>query len=183
MAEPIGCCDILASAICLSWASRNLSLATPKCYVIVWRICSLVVFWLIYWLAATGDLQSSLASKVAYSQDWVQKVSASSSGVLRKCKHTPLAKNISVWAEWLRQSGRAPSEPSETPLWQITLRPVPIPCVALHIAFQSQFRRFFSRCRYPIVNKYCGVVANCDHTLEWVHWVYQQNVNWSGSHT
>jgi len=95
----------------------------------------------------------------------------------------PSAKNISVRAEWLRQSGRAPSEPSETPRWQTTPRPAPIRRVALHIALRSRFRRFFSLCRYPIVNEHCGVVANCDHTSEWVHWVHQQNVNRSGSHT
>jgi len=33
---------------------------------------------------------------------------------------------------------------SETPRWQITPRPVSIPRVALHIAPQSPFRRFFS---------------------------------------
>jgi len=55
------------------------------------------------------------------------------------------AKNISVRAEWLRQSGRTPSEPSETPRWRNTPRPASIPRVALHIAVQSQFRRFFLR--------------------------------------
>jgi len=55
------------------------------------------------------------------------------------------AKNISVRAEWLRQSGRAPSKPSETPRSRITPRPVSIPPVALHIALRSQFHRFFLR--------------------------------------
>jgi hypothetical protein len=32
------------------------------------------------------------------------------------------AKNNSVRAEWLRQSGHASSEPSETPRWRITPR-------------------------------------------------------------
>jgi len=93
------------------------------------------------------------------------------------------AKNISVRAEWLRQSGHVPSEPSETPRWQTTLRPAPIGCVALHITLRLQFRRFVSPCRYPIVNDHRGVVANCDHMSEWVHWVRQQNVYRSGSHT
>jgi hypothetical protein len=44
------------------------------------------------------------------------------------------AKNISVRAEWLRQSGCAPSEPSETPQWRITPRPASIQRVAFHIA-------------------------------------------------
>jgi len=44
------------------------------------------------------------------------------------------AKNISVRAEWLRRSGRALSEPSETPWWQITPRPASIQRVAFHIA-------------------------------------------------
>ena len=83
--------------------------------------------------------------------------------------HTTSAKNISVRAEWLRQSGRAPSEPSETPRWRITPCPASIPRVALYITLQSPFRRFFSFCRSPI---HSGVVANCDHTSEWVHWVH-----------
>ena len=99
------------------------------------------------------------------------------------CLQATSAKNISVRAEWLRQSGRAPSEPSETPRWQTTPCPAPIRRVTLHIALRSRFRRFFSLCRYPIVNGPCGVVANSDHTLEWVHWVHQQNVNRSGRHT
>jgi len=74
------------------------------------------------------------------------------------------AKNISVRAERLRQSGRAPSEPSETPRWRIAPHPVSIPRVALHIALQSLFHRFFSLCRSPILNKHSGVGANCDHT-------------------
>jgi hypothetical protein len=36
---------------------------------------------------------------------------------------TTSAKNISVRTKWLCQSRRAPSEPSETPLWRITQRP------------------------------------------------------------
>jgi len=83
-----------------------------------------------------------------------------------------IGKNISVRAEWLRQSGCAPSEPSETPRWQITPRPASMPRVALHIALRSLFCCFFSLCRSPILNKQSGVVANCDHTSEWVHWVH-----------
>jgi hypothetical protein len=56
----------------------------------------------------------------------------------------PSAKNISIRAEWLHQNGHAPSVPSETPRWCITLRPASIPRVALHIALRSPFRRFFS---------------------------------------
>ena len=85
---------------------------------------------------------------------------------------SPSAKNISVRAEWFRQSGRAPSEPSETPRWGINPRPASIPRVALHIALRSLFCRFFSLCRSLILNKHSGVVANCDHTSEWIHWVH-----------
>jgi hypothetical protein len=81
------------------------------------------------------------------------------------------AKNISVRVEWLRQTGRAPSEPSETPWWRVTPLPASIPRLALHIALQSLFHRFFLLCRSPILNERSGVVANCDHTSEWVHWV------------
>jgi len=76
------------------------------------------------------------------------------STVVFAVKGSTSAKNISVWAEWLRQSGRAPSEPSETPRWQTTPRPAPIRRVALHIALRSRFRRLFSLCRYPIVNEH-----------------------------
>jgi len=82
------------------------------------------------------------------------------------------ARNNYVRAEWLRQRGRAPSQPSATPRWQITPRPASIPRVALHIAPQSFFRRFFSLCRSPILSKHSSVVANCDHMSEWVHWVH-----------
>ena len=49
--------------------------------------------------------------------------------------------------------------------------PGPIRRVTLHIALRSQFHPFFSLCWYPIVNEHSGVVANCDHTSEWVHWL------------
>ena len=89
------------------------------------------------------------------------------------------AKNISIWAEWLRQSGRAQSERSEPRWWQTTPRPGPKRRVALHIALQSQFRHFHRLCRYLIVNENCGVVAHCDHMSEWVHW-HQQKIFPSG---
>jgi len=82
------------------------------------------------------------------------------------------AKNISVRVEWLRRSGCAPSEPSETPRWRITSHPVSIPRVALHIALQSLFHQFFSLRRSPILNEHSGIQAICDHTSEWVHWVH-----------
>ena len=87
--------------------------------------------------------------------------------------HVPLtsAKNSSVRAEWLRQSGHAQSQPSETPRWRITPRPVSTPRVGLHIALQSLFHRFFLLRRSPIGNEHSGVGANCDYLSEWVHWV------------
>ena len=42
---------------------------------------------------------------------------------------------------------------------------------ALYISLQSLFHHFFAVCRSPILIDHSGVVANCDHTLEWVHWV------------
>jgi hypothetical protein len=74
--------------------------------------------------------------------------------------------------KYFRPGGKAPSEPSATPQWRITPHPVSIPRVALHIALQSLFHRFFSLCRSPILIKHSGVGANCDHTWEWVHWVH-----------
>jgi len=89
-----------------------------------------------------------------------------------KSQYHTSAKNISVRAEWLRQSGHALSEPSETPRWWINPRPASIPRITLHITLRSLFRRFFLLCWSPILNKHSGVVANCDHTSEWVHWVH-----------
>jgi len=88
------------------------------------------------------------------------------------CRPTTSAKNISVRTEWLRQSGRAQSELSETPRWRIIPRPASRPRVESHIALRSPFRSFFSLRRSPILNQYPGVVANCDHTLDWVHWAH-----------
>jgi len=99
--------------------------------------------------------------------------------VIRPTKIIPLAtsaKNVSVRAEWLCQSGRAPSEPSETHQWRITPPPLSIPHVALYIALRLQFCRFFSLCRSPILNKHSGVVANCNQTSEWVHWVHAHHL-------
>ena len=97
--------------------------------------------------------------------------------------HQTSGKTISVRAEWLRQGGCAPSEPSESPRWQTTPRPAPIGQVALHIALRSRICRFVSLCRYPIVNDLRGVVAHCDHMSQSVQWVHQQNVYWSRSHS
>jgi hypothetical protein len=41
----------------------------------------------------------------------------------------------------------------------------------LHIALRSLFHCFFLLCRSSILNEGSGVVANSDHTSEWVHWV------------
>jgi len=37
--------------------------------------------------------------------------------------------------------------------------------------------------QYRILNEHCGVVADCDDTLEWRNWVHEQNVNRSGRQT
>ena len=69
------------------------------------------------------------------------------------------AKNDSVRAERLRQSGSAPSELSETHRWGLTPRQVSIPRVALHIALPSQFHHFNSLCRSPIMNTHYSVAG------------------------
>jgi len=107
----------------------------------------------------------------------------SESGQLLFDKWRSLAKTISIWVEWLHQSGCAPSEASVTPRWHTTPRPAPIQCVVVPIALWWRFCHFFSLCHYPIVNELCGVVANCDHNSEWFLYVHQHNVNRSGSHT
>jgi len=98
--------------------------------------------------------------------DWAEGVSLA----LLPIKPATSAKNISVQAEWQCQSGCAPSEPSETPWRRITLRLASIPRVTLHIALRVRFHHFFLLCRSTILNEHSGIVANCDHTLEWVHW-------------
>jgi len=90
---------------------------------------------------------------------------------LQLSKSRTSAKKNLIRAEWLRQGGRAPSEPSETPRWRIAPRPVSIQPVALYIALRSLFHCLFAFCRSPIVNDHSRVVANCDNTSKWVHWV------------
>ena len=82
----------------------------------------------------------------------------------------PSAKNISVRAEWVRQSGRGQSELSETSWWRLTPCLALIWRVALHITLLSRIHHFFSLCPSPFLNEYSGVVANCDNSSEWVHW-------------
>jgi len=72
------------------------------------------------------------------------------------CKLTS-AKNYFVRVEGLRQSGCAPSEPSATPRWRLTPRLASMPRVALHIALPSQFNRFFSLFRSPILKEHSDV--------------------------
>jgi len=66
------------------------------------------------------------------------------------------AKNTSVRADWLRQSGRAPSEPSETPQWRFTPRLASIRHVALHIALQSPFLLALSVSYFKQILWRCG---------------------------
>jgi hypothetical protein len=63
------------------------------------------------------------------------------------------------------------SEPSETPRWRINLRLASIQRVALYIALRSLSYCLFAFCRSPILNDHSGIVANCDNTSKWVHWV------------
>jgi hypothetical protein len=78
------------------------------------------------------------------------------------------AKKYSIQAEWLRQSGHAPSELAETPLWHFTPRPASIQRIALYIALRLLFHCLFAFCRSPILNDHSGVVANCENMSEWV---------------
>jgi len=78
-----------------------------------------------------------------------------------------------------RPGGMAPSEWTrsvravrDTPVADYSTPGVNATRVALHIALRPLFRRFFSLCRSPNLNKHSGVVANCDHTSECVHWVH-----------
>jgi hypothetical protein len=66
------------------------------------------------------------------------------------------AKNNSVLAEWLNQSGHGPSERSETSCWRHTPRPASIPCIALHIAIPWLLHCCFSLCQYSILDEHSG---------------------------
>jgi hypothetical protein len=48
---------------------------------------------------------------------------------------------------------------SETSPSRLTHRPASIPCVMLNIALPSQFHRFFSLCRCPMLNEHSSVEA------------------------
>ena len=100
---------------------------------------------------------------------------------IQKTLITRPAWNISVRAEWLRESGQTPSELSEIPRWQTTPRPARIRRATLNLAVRWHFGCFFSLCRYPIVNEHRSVVVKCDHTSEWGHWVHRQDVTRSES--
>ena len=78
---------------------------------------------------------------------------------------------VLISKKYFRPGAMAPSEPSETPSWRFTPRPASIQRVTFHITIWSLFHRSFSFCRFPFLNDHAGVVANCDHTSEWVHWV------------
>jgi hypothetical protein len=71
-------------------------------------------------------------------------------------------------SEWMR-SVRAVRE---TPVADYSMPGVNATRVTLHIALRSLFLRFFSLCRSPNLIKHSGVVVNCDHTSECVHWVH-----------
>jgi len=86
-------------------------------------------------------------------------------------EYTPSVTCISVRAEWLRQSGRAQSVKLHAPWWRITPCPASIPWFTLHFNFRSQFCCLSLLCWSLIVNKHSGVMANCDDTSEWVHWI------------
>jgi len=100
----------------------------------------------------------------------------------RSSRHA-LANNISVRAEWLCPGGPAHPYPSKILRWQKTLGSAPIQRVAVDSALPWLFRCLFSLCQYLIVIEQCRVVANCDHTSEWVHSFHQENLNRSRSHT
>jgi len=69
-------------------------------------------------------------------------------------------KHINISKKHFHPGGMAPSEWTHSirairdTQWQTTLRPVLIRRIALHIALQSRFCRFFSLCWYPIVNEH-----------------------------
>jgi len=86
-------------------------------------------------------------------------------------RHTTSAKNIWIQVKWLRQSGCALSKPSETLRWRNTPHPASIPLIALHLALRLQFHHLFSLSQVPIFSEHSGIMAICDNTLEWVHWV------------
>jgi len=130
-----------------------------------------VWLWYLFLSLVFGDQRCS-EEPVCDKEDGYKRLSFHRRSLLPSIFSTiPSAKDISVWVECLRQSGCAPSELSETHQWRITPHLASIPCVALLIALRSPFGHLFSVCLSSILNKHYGVVANSDHTSEWVHWV------------
>jgi len=77
-----------------------------------------------------------------------------------------ISKNkISIWAEWLCQSGHATSEPSETHQLWITVRMASILHIMLNIALPSLGNYVFLFCRSPILYKHSGIEG---HIWPWV---------------
>ena len=56
-------------------------------------------------------------------------------------------------------------------LWRITSHLGSIQLVTLYSALQSVFHCLFAFCRSSISKDHSGVVANCDNTSDWIHWV------------
>jgi len=82
------------------------------------------------------------------------------------CDLATPAKNISIRVEWLHQSERAPSEPSESAQCQITLHPGSIPGVALYISFRSRCN--FSSHSFNVKLEECrNMVGRYDTTRPW----------------
>jgi hypothetical protein len=141
-----------------------------------------------YWLALalttipenSGNLDQVLKFEPVWEAPAGVCLQVFSMGNIVSCAHvipetatsTTSVKNISIKAEWLRQSGRASSELSVTPWCGISPRLASTPCVMLHIALPLPFHRLFSLCWSHILKERSGVVAKCDHTSEWVHCVH-----------
>jgi len=84
----------------------------------------------------------------------------------------PSAKNISVQADLLSQTGCTPSAPSETTWWRISRHVVSMPRVILHFTLQSRLHQFFSLCQSPILKEHSGIGANRNLMFDWDYWVH-----------
>jgi len=165
--------------LCVANSAIGSHFTQSSCWwlTITQRHCSILAFilsvWPSFWRWNAANILRSIPKQLHI---WLQTFGANwdplSEIIVNGCqsKHKS-AKNISVRALWLRRSRCTPSEASETPGWRITPRPASIQRIAFHIALWSVFHLFFSFGRSPILNDHSGVVANCDHTSEWVDWV------------
>lgn len=89
------------------------------------------------------------------------------------------AKDISVRAEWLCQSGCAPSEPFETSRWGMTVCSPSRPHIVLYSTLRLLVHHSFLFCQSSVWNHHSGGCAIGDHTSGWVQLGRRSHQSWN----